>query len=280
MNLSEFENKFYKNNHPLIMGILNVTPDSFSDGGRYFDFNSAIEHAERMQREGADIIDVGGESTRPGAEKISEDEELSRVIPVIEKICSKINVAVSVDTYKSRVAEYAIEAGAVMVNDISAFCFDPLMPEVLVKSGCFSVLMHMLGNPETMQKNPVYRDVVKEVADFLKIRLNFALMSGISLNKLILDPGIGFGKTLENNLELIRNINKFSDFGCPLLIGTSRKSFLGKITGAPVNDRDWGTAAVTAWCVSKGVRIHRVHEVKGMRQVCDVAYAIGEKHGY
>jgi dihydropteroate synthase len=279
MILSEFENKFYKNNHPLIMGILNVTPDSFSDGGRYFDFNSAIEHAERMQREGADIIDVGGESTRPGAEKVSEEEELSRVIPVIEKIYSKIDVAVSIDTYKSKVAKTAIEAGAVMVNDISAFCFDPSMPDVVANSGCFSVLMHMAGNPETMQKNPVYNDVVEEVTDFLKIRLNYALNSGIPLNKIILDPGIGFGKTLEHNLELIRNICKFGDLGCPLLMGASRKSFLGKITGSSVDERDWGTAAVTAWCVSNGVRIHRVHEVKGMRQVCDVAYAIGEKHG-
>lgn len=279
MNLSEFEIKFYKNNRPLVMGILNVTPDSFSDGGRYFDINSAVEHAERMQREGADIIDVGGESTRPGAEKVSEEEELERVIPVIEKICGKINIAISVDTYKSVVAETAIKAGAVIVNDISAFSFDPSMPEIVVKSGCFAVLMHIAGNPSTMQRNPIYNNVVNDINDFFKLRLNFALNSGISLNKIILDPGIGFGKTLEHNLEIIRNIGKFSELGCPLLIGASRKSMIEKITGAPVSERDWGTAAVTACCVVNGVRIHRVHEVKGMRQVCDVAYAIGGKHG-
>lgn len=279
MNLPEFEIKFYKNNRPLVMGILNVTPDSFSDGGKYFNVNSAFEHAERMQREGADIIDVGGESTRPGAEKVSEEEELERVIPVIEKICCKIDVAVSVDTYKSAVAEKAIQAGAVIVNDISAFHFDSSMPEIIAKTNCFTVLMHMAGNPETMQKNPYYTDVVNDINVFFKTRIEVALNSGISSKKIILDPGIGFGKTLEHNLEIIRNIGKFSNSGYPLLIGASRKSFLGKITGASVSERDWGTAAVTALCVANGVRIHRVHEVKGMRQVCDAAYAIMEKHG-
>ena len=263
-----------ENRRPLLMGILNVTPDSFYDGGRYRDRYDAIENALKMVDEGADIIDIGGESTHPGAEPVTVEEELHRVIPVLEAIVQNVSVPVSIDTYKADVARRAVEAGAKMINDISALRFDPHMVDVVKDTGCSVVLMHMLGKPKTMQMNPEYTNVINDIITFLKQRVGFAVSHGIPKEKIIVDPGIGFGKTLEHNLAIVRDVHRFHETGCPVLIGVSRKSMIGKITGLPVEERLWGSAALTAYCVINGVEIHRVHDVKAMRQVCDVAAAI------
>ncbi|HUT63969.1 MAG TPA: dihydropteroate synthase [Anaerolineae bacterium] len=263
-----------ENRRPLLMGILNVTPDSFYDGGRYRDKYDAIENALKMVDEGADIIDIGGESTHPGAEPVTVEEELHRVIPVLEAIVQNVSVPVSIDTYKADVARRAVEAGAKMINDISALRFDPHMVDVVKDTGCSVVLMHMLGKPKTMQMNPEYTNVINDIITFLKQRVGFAVSHGIPKEKIIVDPGIGFGKTLEHNLAIVRDVHRFHETGCPVLIGVSRKSMIGKITGLPVEERLWGSAALTAYCVINGVEIHRVHDVKAMRQVCDVAAAI------
>ena len=260
--------------HPLIMGILNVTPDSFYDGGKFLDKNQAIDRAMKMAENGADIIDIGGESSRPGAKPVSEKDELARVLPVIKAITSEISIPISIDTYKANIARRALDAGAVIVNDISALRFDGDMAETVKNYDSYVILMHMYGNPRTMQKNPRYENVVDEIFSFLKSRIEFAIERGISKNRIIIDPGIGFGKTLEHNIEILRNIGRFNELGCPVLIGVSRKSMIGMITGAPVEERIWGTAAITAHCVMKGVAIHRVHDVKAMSQVCKVAAAI------
>ena len=270
----DLNNLLLSDSRPLIMGVVNITPDSFFDGGKYFNKKHAIKHAIEMVENGADIIDIGGESSRPGAEPVSEEEELARVLPVIEAIASKISVPISIDTYKADVAERALDAGAVMVNDISALRFDPGMPEVIKKYDAYIVLMHMLGEPRTMQKNPVYENVVDDIMTFLRTRIEYALKHGISKDRIIVDPGIGFGKTLEHNLKILRNGECFNELGYPVLIGASRKSMIGMITGAPVEERIWGTAAITSHCVIKGIAIHRVHDVKEMRQVCDVAATI------
>jgi len=259
---------------PLLMGILNVTPDSFYDGGRYFDRKHAVERAVEMANEGADVIDVGGESSRPGADTLTEKEELKRVIPVIEAVASQVTVPISIDTYKSNVAERALKAGAVIVNDISALRFDSRMVDVIVESGSPLVLMHMLGNPKTMQTSPCYNNVVDDIIDFFKKRIAFTVEHGIKKNNIIVDPGIGFGKTLEHNLAILKEVDRFHETGCAVMIGASRKSMIEKITGAPAEERLWGTAAITAYCVMKGIEIHRVHDVKAMRQVCDVTAAI------
>ncbi len=256
------------------MGVLNITPDSFFDGGKHFNRQSAIKHAFEIVENGADIIDIGGESSRPGAEPVSEEEELSRVIPVIETVASEISIPISIDTCKANVARKALTAGAVIVNDISALRFDPGMHEVIKNYDAYIVLMHMLGNPRNMQKNPVYENVVDDIISFLRIRIDYALEHGIPKNRIIVDPGIGFGKTLEHNLEILRNTERFNELGYPVLIGVSRKSMIGMVTGVPVKERIWGTAAITAYCVIKGIAIHRVHDVKAMRQVCDVSAAI------
>ncbi len=259
---------------PLIMGVLNVTPDSFFDGGKYFTKKQAINHAIEMVENGADIIDIGGESSRPGAEPVSEEEELARILPVIKTVVSEISVPISIDTYKANIAREALDAGAVMVNDVSALRFDPGMVEIVKKYDAYIILMHMLGTPRTMQKDPTYEHVVDDIITFLKTRINYALEHGISKNRIIIDPGIGFGKNLDHNLEIIRNSERFNVLGYPVSIGASRKSMIGMITGAPVEERVWGTAAITSYCVMKGIAIHRVHDVKAMRQVCDVAAAI------
>lgn len=267
-------NRTYNSSSPLLMGILNITPDSFYDGGRYIDSEKAVEHALKMVEEGADFIDIGGESSRPGSEPVSEEEEISRVIPVVEALVQKIPVPVSVDTYKANVALRAAGAGADIINDVSALRFDPGMADVIKETGCSVILMHMLGKPQTMQDAPQYENVVEDILAFLKERVTFAAGQGIPEDKIIVDPGIGFGKTLEHNMLILKDIARFHETGCPVMIGASRKSMIGRITGAPVEERLWGTAAVTAFGVFNGIEIHRVHDVKAMRQVCDVAAAI------
>lgn len=266
--------RVYDGRRSLLMGIVNVTPDSFSDGGRWFDSGRAVEHALKLVADGADILDIGGESTRPGSEPVALDEELARVIPVIEAVAPQVCVPISVDTCKAEVAVRSLAAGAVIVNDISALRFDPRMTDVVRESGCSVVLMHMRGTPRNMQDSPVYGDVVEEILAFLRERVSFAVHAGIPRERIIVDPGIGFGKTLEHNLAILRNVSRFHETGCPVLVGASRKGMIGKITGAPVEHRDWGTAAVTAWCALAGVEIQRVHEVGAMREVRDVVFAL------
>jgi len=258
------------------MGVLNVTPDSFSDGGQFFDTNKAIEHGLQMAAEGAAIIDVGGESTRPGAEPVSAKEQIRRVVPVIKSLSEKVNVPISIDTYNFEVATAALEAGAAMINDITALSSERvgmLVAEYKVPV----VLMHIQGTPATMQIEPKYKDVVGEVLEFLLGRAKRAEEFGISKDMIFIDPGIGFGKTVEHNLLLLRNIHKFVDSGYRVCVGPSRKSFIGKITGKEnPAERIFGTAATVALCVASGVSIVRVHDVAEMVDVVKVANAVGK----
>jgi dihydropteroate synthase len=257
------------------MGILNVTPDSFSDGGLYFDKDKAIQHALRMEYEGADIIDVGGESTRPGSEAISVQEEIRRVVPVIESLVKKVKVPISIDTYKSAVAEAAISAGASIVNDISGLRFDPKMSEVVAKNKVPVVIMHIKGTPKDMQKNPTYKALIPEIMDYLREGITIAQRAGIPDDKIIIDPGIGFGKTVEHNLEIIKRLHEFTGFEKPILLGPSRKSFIGKILDdLPVTERLEGTAAAITIGIFNGANIVRVHDVKAMVRVARIADAI------
>jgi dihydropteroate synthase len=259
----------------LIMGILNVTPDSFSDGGRFAQVDSAVEQALRMVEEGADIIDIGGESTRPGAEAVRADEEMARVIPVIEKLSHLSPVALSIDTSKAAVARAAITAGAEIINDVTALLGDPGMASVASESGAGLALMHMRGTPRTMQQNPHYNDVVSEVADFLNERMTSARSVGIGGDRLAIDPGIGFGKTVEHNLQLIAGLDTFAALDRPVLVGASRKSFLATVAASPeVNDRDTPTAALTAFGFHLGVRIFRVHAVRPNVQALRLAESL------
>ncbi len=255
-----------------LMGILNVTPDSFSDGGRFFDQTDAILHAFQMSKDGADIIDVGGESTRPGADVVSVDEELRRVIPVINKVRQKIDVPVSVDTYKSRVALEALKAGASIVNDISGMSFDSEMADVICANNASVILMHIKGTPKDMQMNPQYRDVVSDVCESLAESVEKARKKGI--RQIMIDPGIGFGKTVDHNLEIIDRLDEFRRIGVPILIGVSRKSFIGKIIGVPAESRLEGTAAAVTASILHGADIVRVHDIREMRRVSLVADAI------
>lgn len=266
-----------------IMSILNVTPDSFSEGGKYFDFKKAIGHAEVMVSEGADILDIGGESTRPGAESVPLEEELRRVIPVIENLVKKIKLPISIDTYKSEVAKRALDSGARMVNDISGLRFDPQMVKIVAGYQVPVIIMHMQGTPRNMQENPEYVDVVDEIYDFFSERINFALDSGIKKENIYLDPGIGFGKTVEHNLEILRRLNEFQTLGYPLVLGTSRKSFIGKILDTKVDpvkkfygveERLEGSLATYVWAIVHGVKILRVHDVKETKKVTQVTEAI------
>jgi dihydropteroate synthase len=253
----------------LIMGILNVTPDSFSDGGRFHQFDSAVSHGLAMAAAGADIIDIGGESSRPGAEPVEEEEELARAIPVIEALRKQSDVAISIDTMKSGVARAALEAGAVIINDISAFESDPGMIEMAAGNSAGIVLMHMQGNPRTMQKNPSYGDVVEDIRSYLAGRLEALAARGIDAERIALDPGIGFGKKLEHNLDLIRRIGEFESLGRPMLLGPSRKSFLRHILFGEPFPEDWvrtpeiaaATGAAVAACFLYGANIVRVHDV-------------------
>lgn len=260
---------------PLIMGILNLTPDSFSDSGRYNSPDLAFERALQMEAEGADIIDIGGESTRPGAALVSTDEELARVIPVIERLAGVLTCAISVDTWKSGVAATALAAGAEIINDISGFNFDPQMAGLAARSGAGVVLMHTRGTPEKMQQDTAYDDLMTEVAAGLRASIVCAREAGVSDDCIAVDPGIGFGKDVAGNLELLRRLAELSSFGLPILFAPSRKSFIGKVLGREqADDRLFGTAATVALSVYNGASILRVHDVRAMRDVADMAHAV------
>ena len=260
---------------PLIMGILNLTPDSFSDGGRCFDPSQAFERALQMEAEGADIIDIGGESTRPGAALISAEQELVRVLPVIERLSAALKCAISVDSWKSAVAEKALSAGAEIINDISGFNFDPEMAGLAAASGAGVVLMHTRGTPDKMQQDTLYDDLMLEITSSLSASIVRARRAGVSDGCIAIDPGIGFGKDAAGNLELLRRLSELSCFGVPILTGTSRKAFIGKTLNRPqTDDRLYGTAATVALSVAHGASILRVHDVRAMRDVVDMAHAI------
>lgn len=260
---------------PLIMGILNLTPDSFSDGGLTLDPDRAFAKAVQMEAEGADIIDIGGESTRPGAAPVSLDEELGRIVPVIERLAGTLKCAISVDTSKSGVAGRALIAGAEIINDISGFNFDPQMSGLAAASGAGVVLMHTRGAPDTMQQNTAYDDLMAHIITGLQASLVRARDAGVSGDRIAIDPGIGFGKDAEGNLELLRRLEELSGFGLPILIGPSRKSFIGTVLGRKsTDDRLFGTAATVALSVSHGASILRVHDVREMRDVADMVHAV------
>jgi len=244
-----------------IMGVLNVTPDSFSDGGRYFHFDQAVEHGLEMARAGADIIDIGGESTRPYSKRLSSDEEMDRVLPVIEALRKALTTPISIDTWKADVAREAIRAGASMINDISALRFDPSMASVVCETGVPVILMHMKGTPEDMQRGPVYDDLLKEVYDFLLEAIRRAVEAGIREDHIVVDPGIGFGKTFDDNLRIIKNLSRFLSLKRPLLLGPSNKAFIGHILKREPHGRDTGTMAAVAAGVLKGAHLVRVHNV-------------------
>ena len=260
---------------PVLMGVLNVTPDSFSDGGEFFRAEPAVSHAEKMFDEGAQVIDVGGESTRPGSDPVSPEEELRRVLPVIQGILSACpDSIVSIDTYRFSIAEAALDAGARAVNDVTALG-DPRMAGLMAERGCPIILMHMLGEPKSMQQHPRYEDVVREVRDFLAERAQQAIRAGVQLENIILDPGIGFGKTLEHNLKLLKRLDSLVELGFPVLVGVSRKSFLGKITGSEdPKSRLFGTMAANVLAYERGASLFRVHDVRANKEALAVAAAI------
>ena len=261
-----------------IMGILNVTPDSFSDGGRFFSIDDAVNHAIRMEKEGADIIDIGGESTRPGATSISLEEETERVIPVIEELKKKIKIPISIDTYKSKVAKMALDLGAIMVNDITALNGDRKLVNVVKDYNVYLCLMHMKGKPRSMQINPTYTDVIGEIYDYLKKRTDIALFSGIEKDRIIVDPGLGFGKRtgkgIEDNCEILKRLKELKKIGFPILIGASRKTFIGNICGGDeqlsVEYRLEGSLAAACVAILNGADIVRVHDVKETRRSVDL----------
>ncbi|MEX2111997.1 MAG: dihydropteroate synthase [Pirellulales bacterium] len=260
---------------PLLMGILNVTPDSFSDGGRHFDPRAAIDHAVRLAAEGADILDIGGESTRPYSEPVDVQEELDRVVPVLEALRTRLLIPVSIDTSKAAVARAAIDAGAEIINDVTGLQGDPEMLEVASASHAGVCIMHMRGTPQTMQDNPVYDDVVGEVFEYLSSRRDALVAAGIEPDRIALDPGIGFGKTHEHNLTLLRHCHRFHALGCPLLVGHSRKGFIGKVLGDKTVDTTAGTIGVSLALANQGVQILRVHDVAAVRQALSLYEATG-----
>ncbi|HET9606750.1 MAG TPA: dihydropteroate synthase [Nitrospira sp.] len=262
---------------PLLMGIVNVTPESFFDGGRFSDPQRAVAHALRLIEEGADLLDIGAESTRPGALPVDEQEECRRLVPVVAAVAKAVSVPISVDTSKAEVARAAIDAGAIMVNDVTALRGDSAMVEVVAQAGAGLVLMHMQGTPDTMQHAPRYEDVVGEVAQFLAERVRFAIDHGVAKDRIVVDPGIGFGKTLGHNLDLLANLRVFTELGYPLLVGPSRKGFIGQLTDQSVEARAWGTAGVVALAVEQGANILRVHDVGPMKDVVKVAVAIARR---
>lgn len=264
---------------PLVMGVINVTPDSFSDGGRFLRVDAAVRRAEQMVEEGAALLDVGGESTRPGAVPVPVEEEVDRVVPVIREIRRRVSVPVSVDTRKAEVADAAIRAGAAIVNDVSALG-DPEMARVVSDADAGVVLMHMRGTPQTMQLEPRYDDVVAEVATELEIALGRALAAGIPAERVVLDPGIGFGKTLDHNLDLLRRLDLIAAIGPPVLLGVSRKAFIGKLLGGAAPDaRLWGTVGACVAALGRGARIFRVHDVGPVREALTVADALRDPGG-
>lgn len=259
---------------PWIMAIINVTPDSFSDGGQHHSVAMAVDYSMRLVEQGADILDVGGESTRPGAEPVPVDEELRRVIPVIEQLASLTGIPISIDTMKSAVAKAALAAGATIVNDISALTFDPLMPDVCADSDCGVIAMHMQGTPQTMQENPTYENVVGEVTAYLTSRIDDLVRQGVAAERMVLDPGIGFGKTAAHNVELLRNIRALRESGRPVLIGHSRKQFLGKLLGKPIDERTAGTIGVSIALAQQHADILRVHDVAAVKDAITAWQAI------
>lgn len=259
----------------LVMGVLNVTPDSFSDGGLYFDADAAVAHALEMERAGADILDIGGESTRPGSEGIPAEEELRRVMPVLEKLRGKLKMPISIDTAKAEVAEAAVRAGAEILNDVTALRRDPHIAEIAQRRRLPLILMHMRGQPRTMQKNPFARDVLHDVANGLRKAVALARHAGVRKSQIILDPGVGFGKSFAQNYELLARLPELARLGFPLLIGTSRKSFIGNaLGGVPKGERIWGTAATVTASILQSAHIVRVHDVAEMVQVARVTDAI------
>ncbi len=260
----------------VVMGIVNTTPDSFSDGGHFLDVDAAVTHALRLANEGAEILDIGGESTRPGAPAVSEQEELDRVIPVIQRLAKRPEFVLSIDTQKPSVARAAIDAGAAIVNDIAANRSDPEMWQVVAEAGAGYVCMHMQGNPQTMQAKPNYDDVTREVCDFFRERLALLSTHGVSIEQVVLDPGIGFGKTLQHNIKLLRDLNKFSLVERPTLVGASRKSFIEKLLGAPIDERLPASLACAAWAAIQGSQIIRVHDVAETVQVVRMAETLAQ----
>jgi dihydropteroate synthase len=256
----------------LVMGIVNVTPDSFSDGGQFIETDRAVEHVIRLASDGADIVDIGGESTRPGSDPVPDNVEISRVLPVIEQAAKEISIPISVDTTKAAVAREALMTGANIVNDISGFRFDPELPKVVAEFGAGIVLMHIRYNPKIMQADTFYHDIFKEISDYLKKGIQIAKSAGIELSSVAVDPGIGFGKSVTDNYRLIDKLSYFRRLGCPVVVGPSRKSFIGKVLNLPADKRIWGTAAAVACAVLNGADIVRVHDVEEMIQVvriCD-----------
>ena len=260
----------------LIMGVLNVTPDSFSDGGRYRGVDAAVGRAEAIEAEGADLLDIGGESSRPGACPISLDEELARVLPVVAALAGRIRIPISVDTTKAEVARQALDAGAAVINDISALRGDPGMADVVARSRAGLILMHMQGTPATMQDQPAYVAVVEEIGDFLQARVEAAMAAGIDPERIAVDPGLGFGKTGEQSLALMGGLSALLALGRPIVFGPSRKSFVGAVLERPVHEREWGTAAAVAAGVLEGAHVVRAHSVAQMKDVARMAQAIRE----
>jgi dihydropteroate synthase len=260
---------------PLLMGIVNVTPDSFSDGGRYFDTNTAVGHALQLAADGADLLDIGGESTRPYSDPVSLDEEMRRVMPVVERLAGQVAIPISVDTSKAAVARAAMEAGAEVINDVTGLAGDPAMVQVAVRTGAGVCAMHMQGTPQTMQDNPTYSDVAGEVLAYLRERLDALVAAGIARERICLDPGIGFGKTHEHNITLMRRCSDFHVLGCPLLVGHSRKGFLGALIGDKEADRTFATVGAALSLAVQGVQVVRVHDVRPVREALIAFEATG-----
>ena len=260
---------------PLLMGIVNVTPDSFSDGGRYFGTDAAVAHGLRLAADGADLLDIGGESTRPYSEPVSETEELERVVPVVERLCREVQIPISIDTSKAAVARAAIEAGAEIINDVTGLGGDPAMLPLAVETGAAVCVMHMQGTPQTMQDNPAYDNVVADVHGYLRKRRDALVAAGVKLERICLDPGIGFGKTHEHNITLMAACHLFHDLGCPLLVGHSRKGFLGNLIGDKEADRTYATVGAAMALALQGVQIIRVHDVRPVREALVAFEACG-----
>jgi len=275
MNIKNFNDWLLsKKKQSLIMGILNVTPDSFSDGGKYLEKKTAINHALEMIDQGADIIDIGGESTRPFSDPVSLKEEISRVVPVIEGIRKKSDICISIDTTKSQVATAALNSGASVINDVSAMEVDPLMVDVALKFDCPLIIMHMKGTPKNMQDDPQYESLISDIKDYLLDRTDFIISKGINPKKIVIDPGIGFGKTVENNFEIINNLKHFTSMDFPVLLGASRKSFIGISLNLPEEDRLEGSLAANIIGFQNGAKIFRVHDVAETNKALIIANKI------
>lgn len=270
----KIKSQILKIDRPFIVGILNITPDSFFDGGKYFNIDKAIERGKEIEKEGADIIDIGGVSTRPGSIPVREDEEMERVIPVIKILSKELKIPISCDTFRSKVAEKAIESGAKIINDISAFSMDKSLLEIIKNSNCGYVLMHMKGTPENMQINPYYENVIQEICKFFEDKIKTLEKNKVDIERIVIDPGIGFGKRVIDNVEILKNLDKFKIFNRPVLIGTSRKSFIGKILNLEVEERLEPTIATNVYAYLKGANIFRVHDVKEVKKGIDIIYKI------